>query len=323
MSLYKIFHPEVFQGSLKKRDYFEGWYFKHVSPDLKSAMAFIPGISLSENDPHAFIQYIDGINRQSEYFRYPIEEFRYDRKKLRVRIGDSEFSESSITLNLKNDKYSIVGTPVYTGNRKFPASITMPGIMGWYSYVPNMECNHGVVSLHHRVEGAISVNGEVIDYTGGTGYIEKDWGVSFPESWIWLQCNNFDDAGTSLMVSVAKIPWRGRYFIGLISFLSTDERTEVFATYNKSKVLSLKQLNKNTTEFVIAKGERVLTVRIAKSGSASIVAPVMGSMNKIIKESLNSEVEFSYDNGSGNIISGHGKRAGYEEMDKIFSYFGG
>ncbi|MFC2081108.1 tocopherol cyclase family protein [Bacteroidota bacterium] len=21
--------------------------------------------------------------------------------------------------------------------------------------------------------------------------MEKDWGTSFPEAWIWLQCNNF------------------------------------------------------------------------------------------------------------------------------------
>lgn len=322
MGLYKIFHPEVFQGSLKNRDYFEGWYFKQVAPDLGSAVAFIPGISLAAKDPHAFIQYIDGINRHTEYFRFPIEDFSFDPKKLRVKIGDSEFSESKITLHLKNKIYNIGGTLDYTGNRKFPATITMPGIMGWYSYVPGMECNHGVVSLHHRVEGSITVNGKKSEFSGGTGYIEKDWGISFPESWIWLQCNNFDDAGTSLMVSVAKIPWRGRFFIGLISFLSTADRTEVFATYNQSKILSLKQLNTNTTEVIIKRGRKELSVRIFKSGSAPIIAPVQGSMDKVIKESLNSEVEFSYDDGSGNIMSGCGKRAGYEEMEKIFSYFG-
>jgi hypothetical protein len=322
MKLYKIFHPEVFQGSLKKSDYFEGWYFKQVSPDLGNAMAFIPGISLSGKDPHAFIQYINGINRQTEYFRFPLDHFSFDPKKLRVRIGDSEFSENKMILSLKNSSFTIAGTLGYTGNRKFPSTILMPGIMGWYSYVPGMECNHGVVSLHHRVEGEITINGERSDFTGGTGYIEKDWGISFPESWILLQCNNFDDAGTSLMVSVAKIPWRGRYFIGLISFLSTEERTEVFATYNKSRILSLKQLNTNTTEVVITRGRKVLSVRIFKSGSAPIVAPVQGSMDKVIKESLNSEVEFTYDDGSGSVISGFGKRAGYEEMEKIFSYFG-
>ena len=31
MGLYKIFHPSIFQGNLKKRHYFEGWFLKHVT----------------------------------------------------------------------------------------------------------------------------------------------------------------------------------------------------------------------------------------------------------------------------------------------------
>ncbi len=30
----RLFHPEVFQGSLSQKRYFEGWYFKHVSASL-------------------------------------------------------------------------------------------------------------------------------------------------------------------------------------------------------------------------------------------------------------------------------------------------
>ncbi|WP_243392439.1 MULTISPECIES: tocopherol cyclase family protein [unclassified Mesotoga] len=32
----------------------------------------------------------------------------------------------------------------------------------------------------------------MIDLTGGKGYIEKDWGRSLPDAWIWMQSNNFD-----------------------------------------------------------------------------------------------------------------------------------
>jgi hypothetical protein len=152
MPLYKLFHPEIFQGSLKAKDYFEGWYFKHVSADLEHAMAFIPGISLSANDPHAFIQYIDGINRRSAYFRFDIESFKYDKKFFRIKIGASEFSEKQIHLNLENNEFIIAGTLNYSGNVRLPKNILMPGIMGWYSYVPKMECNHGVVSIHHLIE---------------------------------------------------------------------------------------------------------------------------------------------------------------------------
>ncbi len=51
-------NPIIFQGSLHKKNYFEGWYYKQVSSDQKTSLSFIPGISLSEHDPHSFIQYI-------------------------------------------------------------------------------------------------------------------------------------------------------------------------------------------------------------------------------------------------------------------------
>lgn len=219
-SIYRIFHPEVFQGSLDLKNYFEGWYFKNVSQDMNHAMAFIPGISLSD-DGHEFVQFIDGIAGRTAYFRYGPGEFESDTREFRTRIGESQFSSEGINLKLQNSDWQIEGSLQYNGLTRLPKSLLMPGIMGWYSYVPSMECNHGVISVNHGISGSVTINGTVYDFSGGRGYIEKDWGVSFPESWLWLQCNNFEAAGTSLMVSIAKIPWRGRYFIGLISFLLT------------------------------------------------------------------------------------------------------
>ncbi len=318
--LYKIFHPEIFQGSQGLSDYFEGWYFKNVSKDLKHAVAFIPGISLSD-DPHSFVQFIDGINGKTAYFRYETQDFASDKHRFLTKIGRSEFSSEEISLDLQNDKWKIEGKLQYEGLVRLPKSILMPGIMGWYSYVPSMECNHGVVSLDHGITGSVSVNGTVYDFTGGNGYIEKDWGVSFPESWLWLQCNNFDSPGTSIMISVAKIPWRGRYFIGLISFLLAGGKTEIFATYNNSSVVSLRQITEKTTEIIIRRRRKRLTVTVTKSSSGSIVAPVQGKMSNMIRESIDSDVSFTYDDGSGSVIKEDGKRAGYEEMEKIFSYF--
>ena len=40
MSLKRINNPELFQGSLDKKNYFEGWYFKHVTADGAHTIAF-------------------------------------------------------------------------------------------------------------------------------------------------------------------------------------------------------------------------------------------------------------------------------------------
>ena len=46
-ALRRLLHPLLFQGDLRRRRYFEGWYFKHVAAGGGAVFAFIPGVSLS------------------------------------------------------------------------------------------------------------------------------------------------------------------------------------------------------------------------------------------------------------------------------------
>ena len=56
-----IFHPEQFQGWNRKRNYFEGWYFKVVSEDESNAIAIIPGLAINaQGKRQPFIQVLDG-----------------------------------------------------------------------------------------------------------------------------------------------------------------------------------------------------------------------------------------------------------------------
>jgi hypothetical protein len=223
-------------------------------------------------------------------------------------------------LNLENDQLKISGEFKYSEVTSLPKSILMPGIMGWYSYVPTMECNHGVVSIDHNLVGSIEVNGVKTDYNSGKGYIEKDWGISFPESWIWLQCNNFGAEKVSVMISVAKIPWKKSFFIGFISFISLNGKTIVFATYNGAGIISLKRIE-NRSEIIIKKRDFELSAYIAGKGTGFLKAPAEGLMNNIIKESIDSEVYVELKEKGKTLFSGNGIRAGFEETEKIFTYF--
>ena len=216
----KVFRPWVFQGSKSLNNYFEGWYFKHVSADMKSVYSIIPGISLSKADSHSFVQVINGLTGDTYYYRYPVDSFVASSKILSTRVGNSTFSKDSVVIDLEGEQGNINGEIQYESFSHYPSSIFRPGIMGWYSFVPFMECKHGVVSTGHGLKGELRVKNEKIDFTGGKGYIEKDWGKSFPESWIWLHCNTFNSSDASFTFSVAKIPWLGSFFIGFISYLS-------------------------------------------------------------------------------------------------------
>jgi hypothetical protein len=214
-----IYNTSVFQGNLRKKNYFEGWYFKHVSSDLRHVYLLIPGISLTHNDPHVFIQVLNGITGESEYIKYPVQDFSWQKDRFFIKIGNSVFTDEYVSPDIKGTHVTITGRIGYHNMVKYPKTLFSPGIMGWYSFVPTMECKHGIVSVSHNLTGSLNINEKKVNFDGGKGYIEKDWGVSFPEAWLWIQANNFNDNETSFCFSVAKIPWRGRYFIGFISFL--------------------------------------------------------------------------------------------------------
>lgn len=232
--LRKLYNPTIFQGDLSREGYFEGWYFKLVDGDERRRLAIIAGISLTgeREASHAFIQSIDGNTAETRYHRFPIEQFHASKNALRIDIGPSRFTADSIELNVDDEHGKLLGTLSMQDLNPWPRRLLAPGIMGWYSFVPFMECYHGVVSLDHELQGSLEVDADHVDFTGGRGYTEKDWGTSFPSAYLWMQSNHFDSAGTSLMASVARIPWVRHEFTGFLATLLHEGEIHLFATYS-------------------------------------------------------------------------------------------
>ena len=42
--------------------------------------------------------------------------------------------------------------------------------MGWYAYVPTMECFHGILSMNHTLTGQLTLNKSKLNFDGGKGY---------------------------------------------------------------------------------------------------------------------------------------------------------
>jgi tocopherol cyclase len=320
LGLYKIFHPAIFQGNLKKKNYFEGWFLKHCSRDQRDVLSVIPGIALNASDPHAFIQVIEGISGETNYLPYPLESFCWDRRDFKVQVGPSTFSLEGISLDISHDSIELTGAVSYHNPLTYPGTIISPGIMGWYSWVPFMECYHGIVSANHDLSGHLTLNGREMDFSGGKGYIEKDWGTSFPEAWIWLQCNDFPTREASLFISIAKIPWLGKFFMGFIAFLYMDGKYHLFSTYNKSRLSQVSFMGQELS-IELQNHSHTLKTRVVKNTSGELKAPDTGNMSRRIKESNDSvvEVEFS-DKGGKALFRETGQRAGLEIMEKIFDY---
>jgi tocopherol cyclase len=319
MWLNKITSPLLFKGTNKTKNYFEGWYYKQVSKDERRVISFIPGISLFNNDVHCFIQYIYvSLDRNDKkiiktgYVKYPLNDFKFGSSPFRVQVGNSIFSKSMISVKIIDENIRIEGSFKLGSFTPIKKSILTPNIMGFFAYIPKMECYHGVVSMNHNLSGELTINDEQIDFSNGKGYIEKDWGTSFPQKYIWIQCNNFKNKDTSIFCSIAHIPFMKKSFLGYICNLVVDGEEYRFATYNNSKF----KIESKTCEMVtlLFENRRVkLKIEANLRETGQLIAPRKGKMQAVVKEELSGKVKiYLYNKQKKTVYEDTGYMAGIE-----------
>ena len=313
MNIYRrwksLWHPNRYHGWGRTRSYFEGWYYKFVSQDESLALAFIPGIAMSDQgEQHCFIQMIDGTAGKTFYERFPVEDFETSPDQFNVRIGDNHFDLNGIKINLP----FIKGELHLSNTTPWPPQLGAPGIMGWYSFVPMMQCYHGVVSMHHNVQGTLEYDGQTFRFDNCPGYIEKDWGTSFPKCWIWMQSNHFEDLSSkvSIMASVAHIPWLGRYFIGHLLTLYIDGTFYKFTTYNGSAYKA--ELTEEKVILSFKRKDLTLNIEAIKGHTGALISPIQGDMSGKVNESIASTLHISLTQKGQVIYKGIGRHSGLE-----------
>lgn len=309
-----ILHPELYHGIGKQPPFFEGWYYKLVNKSETKRFAFIPGIFL-HNDPakrHAFVQVLDGSSGSAVYHDYSPSEFRPSGPPFELRIGNNRFTTDSLSIDIGKSSQQIRGELRFEGMTPWPVTVRSPGIMGWYAWVPFMECYHGVLSMDHEISGSLMISGEEIDFSGGRGYIEKDWGRSFPSAHIWMQTNHFGIAGASLSASVAIIPWVRSSFLGFIVGFLSDGRLHRFATYTGARIRSL-SVTDTDIHWVIEDPSFELAMHATRSGGGLLHAPTTTEMSPRLLESLTAQVHIELRHRPGpTIFSAAGHHAGLE-----------
>jgi hypothetical protein len=286
-----IWRPAVFQGTAKKGTYFEGWFYKIVDATGQNTFAFIPGIFRGENpkESHAFIMTLDAHTHLSTYHPFPVDEFHASTKELDIRIGENRFQSTQFELNLHSEKRSVKGRINLGSLSPWPVRFLSPGVMGWYAFVPFMQCYHGVLSFDHKISGELTINGKRINFDGGRGYIEKDWGQSFPSAYVWMQSNHFSTPGVSLMASVANIPWLRSAFRGFIVGLWMNGRLLRFTTYTGARLQKC-CIDEQRVQIIISDKKYRLEIETIRTQGAILFAPYDLSMTPKVSETLGSTI---------------------------------
>ena len=284
--------PAAYHGNGKSAPFFEGWYFKVVNADETHALAVIPGIykGIDPTHSHAFVMVVDGKRGAGDVTKFAIDEFAASASEFAVRVSGCLFSAETLILNLPN--YS--GHLQFKNTQPWPITLLSPGIMGWFAWVPFMECYHGVVSLDHAIDGSLNCYGDTVDFSGGRGYTEKDWGRSFPQTWIWVQANHFETVGTSLTASIARIPWIGYDFPGFIIGFWHEGKLHRFTTY-VGATLERVAANDQTAHVSVRNQTHRLEVCVERAPTFLLPAPTKDrGMVPMVNETLSATVHVRF-----------------------------
>lgn len=289
-----IKNPDAYHGKNKKSNFFEGWYFKIVSPQADHTYCFIPGVFISkeEGQSHSFIQVIRGNQSNFKYLKFKKDDFKANESEFNLKVEENIFSLNQINLNINQQGENISGTLYFDNIVKWPDSSINPGSMGFYNYLRFMQCYSQVCAVDGFIRGKLTINGEIIDFTGGKIYIEKNWGKSFPYSYIWAQGNSFRGGEGAVTCSIGHIPLPLplRSFTGFLIGIYVEDKFYKFTTINRSRL----SINCENEKVFLETYNKDYSLKIdalyKKENFMDLYAPRNGNMIPIASETLQGDL---------------------------------
>lgn len=288
-----VLRPEAYHGHSASPPYFEAWYVKLVTADGSRSLALIPGVfrGREASSAHAFLQVVGANGGAVRYVRGPADRFVGEADRFDVRFeaggGSHRFSAGGLEVNLEQCRGRIEYGPL----DPWPVTPLSPGAMGPFAWVPRMECRHGVCSLGHRLAGQLELDGRMVDFTGGRGYIEKDWGRSFPRHWLWTQCEHFEREEACVSASVATVPWLGLGFPGFLVALRRGDALYRFATYTGARLERLERLPRGV-RLQLANRRHRLVIETSGGHPIDVHVPSEADMKGVVTEHLDASMQY-------------------------------
>lgn len=259
----------------KQHNYFEGWYVRLTDDSNNINVAIIFAITKDKENPHSFIQYYDGTNKEAFYYEFPSGDFRYDSDSHTVHIGRNYLSLRQVFL--KTDDITVEAKT--ENNQLLKPYKGRQSAMGYMQKAP-LECFQEVLYLDSNATFTLG------DKTyQGHAYMEKTYGTNFPKQWIWLQSNH-SKQGSKLTFSVGLVPVLFFHVKGFFLIYHHNGKEHRFGSYNLSHI-KINEIDHASTTFTIHKRKTRIVITASSHQPVKLVGPSKnGKMNLDVFETL-------------------------------------
>lgn len=253
----------------KTKKGFMSWYYNFIDAQKENLLEISIGKTQEEGNSEYYLSIASNQKAFSKEIKLSGERVKWEKDGM--HYDSCSFDQNGIALDLEDEAYHIKGSLSFTENRGTNRSKWQTGVMGPFKYWPFLNSYHDVTSLAHQLSGSITINNETIDFTGGKGYMEKEWGKQYPKIWVWAQCNHFKEHDIALMVGVARMPFLWEYYTSFSVPVYYKGSLEVFSNYNGGQIAKLYRY-KGYIHLIITQKSKVLDLKIYGEDEAELVS---------------------------------------------------
>lgn len=264
-----------FEGPGSRDAYFEGWYFK-FSLDQSTTISLIPSLHKKGGQTLGNLQWLlvkDG-SIFTRSVQFPAAEVSVRKSPFSLRLGPNLFTGTGIRIR----EADMDVEADFTELRPFARDIMGP----FRPLHRQMPCSHGLLVTNGLARLSIRSPHLSGAFTSRL-YVEKDWGDTFPERYIWIHAD-FPGQNNSFFFSIARVEVGPAVFPGFIANLVLDGTDHTFATWNMAQCRVTG--DPSDIRVSLAKRDMRLTLRIRPQQSVHLKSPVEGLMGSTIRESL-------------------------------------
>ena len=313
----------------KKRNYFEGWYFREQTEDL--TIAFVPTLHYDEEGRMTgSLQVI--LPEKSWFFAYdhPVNMNLPD--SLFVVLGKNVFTEACIHLDIDEPGLRIKGDIYF--DREPGAKLHVMGPLGLPLVSRLLPCAHKIWATEQELSGELEIlaggapletkprkgtgdcadvahrgNGKVFSFNDGKGYMEADYGKTFPKTYFWTHCNWFDEKNLRIACAGVELSFAGYRgaFLGCFACIDQDGYKVKLATYLGARVEHF-----SADGFRIRQGKYVFEGWKMEGKPVKLQSPRDGAMGEKTDEYLTCTVRYKLSRGGEVIFDEISQRAAYE-----------
>lgn len=276
-------NPTLLQGDIAKYNYFEGWFQKIYVPEQNTSIIIIYGIATgNELTKTGFIQlFIPG--HEVIYLNYPQHEVALLKSKHEVKLGPNYFSNNRIHIENKHIQLDLELIPQVNKTLKRNS-------MGNFYLVPGLPCYHSVLQVNSFVKGHISINNESIHLTRSSGYLEKNWGTSFPEKYFWMHAQDPLNSNNQVLYSQAEIKWGNKTFIKHLGFIHLNGKSVDLRKMHQ-KHINHKLSERNQLELSFDLLDLTFNFDLKDTSIASFKSPYNGKMSNTILHNVDVPIQ--------------------------------